>query len=630
MLALFVALLASVLLTPEASAQDADETIWASVIFSRTGERTPLTLGTVTTQLTSLGAQQQYQTGDFFRQRYFRRSSDEGGEGNASAVAPFYGLNEDKYDPLQSYILAVDKTYTVSSAQAFMQAFYPPHTLDESLAAALDPTSVLANGTYIPNPLDGYQYPHIQAVDSLSPEYVYLEGWLHCTNWYSAASQYLRTNDFSRIENSSKYLYDAVGPPLLEHVLSENSTWSYGNAYQIYDYLNYQNMHNDTVESMFESNDFDTDDEPGVLSQLRWLADLHQDNLFAKNNDSLVNANAAVRSMSTIAGNTLAAKMLNQLQLSISSRGTQYKLSLLTGEHEPLISLFALLDLPRLNSDFRGLPSFASAAVFELYSPGAPPNNASSSPADLFPEQDDLWVRFLFRNGSQGSLQAFPIFGRGPSQTEMRWSDFEKEMAAIMLDEVGEWCRLCGGSERQVFCPGLDSSGGSSRFGGGSGRFGSGDGDGNGSGGGGGLSPAVGGVVGAIVALLIAGLVFAGLWLIGGFRFRRTEEARGRREPGGGGSTIAGGGFKGSAKLASDPDLVRAGKGGAGASVVRGAANGEVSEHERINSWELKKDVAGVERPGQAAARRPSWDEEDDGDDRIDPFRDPTRPDERV
>lgn len=135
MLALFVALLAAVLLTPETTfAQTtAEETIWASVIFSRTGERTPTVLGTLVPQLTSLGARQQHQTGEFFRQRYF------------GAEAPLFGLNEHAYDPLQTYVLALDKTFVVSSALAFMQGFYPPVELE----GELDPSSVLANGTYV-------------------------------------------------------------------------------------------------------------------------------------------------------------------------------------------------------------------------------------------------------------------------------------------------------------------------------------------------------------------------------------------------------------------------------------------------------------------------------------------------
>jgi hypothetical protein len=47
------------------------------------------------------------------------------------------------------YILALDTHPTVATAQAFMQGFYPPLILNESTAGMLDPSSVLANKTYV-------------------------------------------------------------------------------------------------------------------------------------------------------------------------------------------------------------------------------------------------------------------------------------------------------------------------------------------------------------------------------------------------------------------------------------------------------------------------------------------------
>lgn len=474
-------------------------------------------------------------------------------------------------------------------------------------------------------------------MDYLSPESVYLDGSAFCNAFASSVAQWAHSPAYNEVEEASQTLYNAVGRPLLEHVMSDSRARNYRNAYAIYDFLNYQNTHNTTVASMFESNLIAPDEVSNILPQLRWLADQQQTALHG--NLSTPNPfqqsshpafpNNARGSISTIAGNTLAAKLLDQFQLALRSNATQHKLSLLFGEHEPLTSLFALLGLSSLNSNFNGLPDFASVAVFELFTPGPPPNISDSSTgslAELFPGYEELWVRFYFRNGTDDDeLQAYPLFGRGPSATELSLMDFETEMADIMLIEVGDWCQVCGGSSAVVFCEGLD--GGARRGRGGSGNSAGAEEVGGKSS----LSGAVGGVVGAVVALVVAAAGFAGFLLLGGFRVHKVE--RGQRRPngssGGGGGTIGGGGgggggFKGSAKLASDPDLVSTAKGGAGASVVRSTDN---QDQERIGSWELGKNVGGLQRPGEAVTSRPSW--EEDGD-RIDPFRDPVKADERV
>jgi hypothetical protein len=60
-----------------------------------------------------------------------------------------HGLSANSVDPREMYILALDTHPTVATAQAFMQGFYPPLILNESTAGMLDPSSVLANNTYV-------------------------------------------------------------------------------------------------------------------------------------------------------------------------------------------------------------------------------------------------------------------------------------------------------------------------------------------------------------------------------------------------------------------------------------------------------------------------------------------------
>lgn len=144
-LALAVAILATILLLPFSQAQSDSYTVLSSVVFVRSGEHTPQILSNFPSTLTSLGAQQAYSAGSFFRNRYVGSTSSSSGVDRA----PLRGLSQNSVDPRQLYVLSVDTHPTAATAQAFMQGFYPPYSLNQSTAALLDPTSVLANETYV-------------------------------------------------------------------------------------------------------------------------------------------------------------------------------------------------------------------------------------------------------------------------------------------------------------------------------------------------------------------------------------------------------------------------------------------------------------------------------------------------
>ena len=148
---LATALVAIALSIPRAHAQDDNDsqyTVWSSVVFARTGERTPKIIGTDSSALTTLGQQQQHDAGTFFRERYISPSDSDDG----LSVAPISGLSANEIENLQLYILALDQQYNAASAQAFMQGFYPPYSLSSNGSGTrevLDPTGVLANNTYV-------------------------------------------------------------------------------------------------------------------------------------------------------------------------------------------------------------------------------------------------------------------------------------------------------------------------------------------------------------------------------------------------------------------------------------------------------------------------------------------------
>jgi uncharacterized membrane-anchored protein len=112
----------------------------------------------------------------------------------------------------------------------------------------------------------------------------------------------------------------------------------------------------------------------------------------------------------------------------------------------------------------------------------------TSKNVDAFPSAtDDLRVRFLFRNGSDESatLRAFPLFGQ--SEDSMSYSDFVSKMKEVAITSPEEWCNTC--QSTLLFCSAYKSA--STK-----------DSDG-------GLNAANAGVIGAMVTLVVIGLVGA-------------------------------------------------------------------------------------------------------------------------
>jgi hypothetical protein len=371
--------------------------------------------------------------------------------------------------------------------------------------------------------------------------------------------------------------------------------WGYNNAYEVYDLLRHEYAHNGTAKEILDGYK-DVASNVSYLDTLRWLADQQQytelGNLSAYNHETkLTGYRSNEGSISTVAGNFLAYRIVGLLSDAIQTGGSVNKLNLLFSEFQPFMSFFALAGLPDQSSNFRGIPNFGASMVFEVFSF---PNTTNST----LPNYDDLRVRFLFRNGTDENERflSYPLFNRPKEQTDMYWSDFALEMDQIAINSLPDWCTVCGADfDNSFICAAIDShyddDDGNRRYGGRRQRSGT--------------SPVVSGIIGAIVALAIAGVIFGAAMLLCGVRFHRNRKSGSRK-----GSDL--GGFKGGQKMASDQDLTIP-KGGAivGASVV--ASPG----HERVGSWELKQPGLG---PRFDESVRPSMEE------RRDPFADSMRP----
>ncbi|KAL5890406.1 hypothetical protein ACKVWC_005615 [Pyricularia oryzae] len=438
------------------------ETIHGVVVYSRHGDRTTKHYGSQ--MLTDLGAQQNFQVGSAYRSRYLTPNSPQ----------HIAGISPDKYVPGQVYASAPDQSILLNTATAFLQGLYPPLVgrVDDTVASA-----TLNNGSRSVSPLDGYQYVLLHGKSADSPEAVWIKGDDGCPTNAAAAESFFQSEQFSQTDRATREFYGRFYDVLAGGVYDlKREDMTYRNAYDIYDLVNVARIHNASSPAL------DVSDQD--LQQLRTLADSAE---FGYN----FNATQPARN---IHGRTLAAGLLRQLKQTVATKAA-LKFSLLAGSYDTFQSFFGTAGLTGLSDDFFGLPDYASTMAFELFSDG---EDAT------FPADEALRVRFLFRNGTDGAFDAFPLFGSG--EESLPWARFAREMDGRSIATAAEWCGVCESS--MSFCAAFNGDGGSvaaSQRGGLSG-----------------MSNAVAGVIGALVALAVAGLAGGVAFLVARRRSSKT------------------------------------------------------------------------------------------------------------
>lgn len=396
--------------------------------------------------MTSLGASQNFQVGSDYRARYLAA-------GSPHQIA---GISESKYIPSQIYATAPNSGILLNTATAFLQGLYPPLV---DLAPEIA-SQTLNNGTKSTSPLNGYQYVTLQGVKANSPDTIWIKGDESCPALDASLSALESSAPFTSLVASTRPFYESFFPALQSvSDIRSPSTLSFASAYDIFDLLNVARIHNASTTPISDAD----------LFQLRTLADAAE---FA------ASYSAADAARSTGA-RTFAGAVLAQLTKTVASAGA-LKFSLLAGSYDTFLGFAGLADLTAASADFFGLPEYASTMAFEL---------VSASAGSL--ATDDLRVRFMFRNGTEGALTAFPLFGG--KEESLGWAEFVKEMQARAITTVEGWCGAC--QSEVDFCKVYQV-----------------DGEAVGAKKEGGMSTAVAGVVGAMVTLGVVALV-------GGFVF---------------------------------------------------------------------------------------------------------------
>jgi hypothetical protein len=188
----------------------AQETVYAAYIFHRHGDRTPKSLPP--TNLTTLGYDQVVSAGTYYHNRYISASSPQHIAGISSGIVK----------NSQIAVSAPLDTVLQNSAQGFLQGLYPP---------VGQQTEVLANGTTVTAPFNGYQLIPVALVSAGTGSED--NGWLQdasgCANAQISSNNYFSSSEYQKILNSTKDFYSKLVPVVNRTFASTYVT--YKNAY---------------------------------------------------------------------------------------------------------------------------------------------------------------------------------------------------------------------------------------------------------------------------------------------------------------------------------------------------------------------------------------------------------------
>ena len=253
--------------------------------------------------------------------------------------------------------------------------------------------------------------------------------------------------------------------------------------------INVAQIHN----SSYPASDLITDD---VFSRLHGLADTHEWGLAYNESESASDNARAVSAM------VLAGEIVEFLNQTITGEGKQ-KVGVQFGAYATFSSFFGLADLSSANPELRAVVDYASSMTFELFT------NASTtvSSAD-YPSADELYVRFLFSNGTaseDAEPTAYPLFGS--QQNVVSWNDFTASMDKFAIGSTERWCDVCSNTDGVCAAYATDDSSNGDASAASSSKE-----SGNG------LSPVVSGVIGAMITLAVVLGSEALVLLVGGYR----------------------------------------------------------------------------------------------------------------
>jgi hypothetical protein len=186
---------------------EAAETVLGAYIFHRHGDRTPKALAP--TNLTALGYEQVYTSGQYYRSRYLSGSSK------------IRGINQDTVKLSQLAITAPVDNVLQNSAMGFLQGLYPP----------VQSVQTLANGQSVQAPMDGYQLIPVNTVSTGagSEDAGWLQDASSCQNAKTSSNNFFSSKQYTDLAASTKDLYASIVPSINNVISADQVTFK--NAY---------------------------------------------------------------------------------------------------------------------------------------------------------------------------------------------------------------------------------------------------------------------------------------------------------------------------------------------------------------------------------------------------------------
>ncbi|KAL1842597.1 hypothetical protein VTJ49DRAFT_4777 [Mycothermus thermophilus] len=423
-----------------------------------------------------------YALGAAFRDRYVRLS-------RVDEHVGIVGIRPRTLDNSQLFIQTSTDGCSATSAIAFLQGLYPPFPR-VSCDRTVPEHTRLPDNSIVNYPMFGYQYPNIRTSDpDHDPDSIWTRGFSRCKKHEASLLMFPNDTLADVLHQRSKTIYGRLWDKVF-HDAFPRSEATFFNAHELYEYAVYRWIHDPKIHSALTLGD---------LEQLQGFAWQEQTLKYAPTTGS---SNSPVDLASTMAGRTLVSRVAALFTENIASRGERNKLNLAFTSHEPFLSFFALSDVCLSDhieieatdvwssnksgsevdgddyghdgsSNHDGADSDSDSPTerhnktdhteHTPYIAQSPSPDFSSSKlrrrrsisTSTYPSIDNLYVRFLYRNGSADpKLPPAPCPLLGNTRTAMSFRHFNETVWSVGVANATSWCGAC--ESDAFFCKGAE------------------------------------------------------------------------------------------------------------------------------------------------------------------------------
>ncbi|KAK7056626.1 hypothetical protein VNI00_002343 [Paramarasmius palmivorus] len=369
-----------------------DSKVLGVLMFARHGDRqgfyqNPQDYTPTNTQITPLGNVQHFQLGQYLRRLYL----------NSSSPSWISGVNSSIVDLNQVMVRADaggEGGVIANSAASLVQGLFPANN---------NYSTVLADGTVVEGPLNGYQYLPIETVEPDND--ISFEGWTKCGTFDQATKAFYQSPEFQQKKAESASFLEGLPRYLDGRAVTLENMWN------IFDFMNVENIH----DAAFHQNL-----PPDFLAQARALANWHEYGVFSS---------PELSGTGNIAFRTMIPSVVESLE-SIANSSVPLKFVNFVVSYKPFLSFFNMTGAAEANSQLAGIVNYAASVALEVRQP-------SSGGAPV--------VRFNFKNGTD-DLE-YKTYNFLNATGDVPLSTFIEYLQPAAINTTAQWCSECNNSK---------------------------------------------------------------------------------------------------------------------------------------------------------------------------------------